>query len=152
MLLPSLIPAFTLVVAMNTPDGDQRSAGPDAGAEIAVETTAQAQPARVCSQSAWVVAINVVDAAGKPIPGVTVTMTRLRDKKSLGNATEMRPGLSEFVLFQSDALQWLAPKGDRIRLRVTAGARTTTAVIVVGRDPTGCKVVQLSGPGVITLK
>ena len=152
MLTHSLFTAFTLVLAMSTPDGDQRSARRDSDSQNAVQPGTQSQPAKVCSLAAWVVAINVVDAAGKPVPGVTVAMTRLRDNQSLGNATEMRPGFGEFVLFQAEALQWLAPKGDSIRLRATAGARSTTADILLGRDSSGCKIVQLSGPSIITLK
>jgi hypothetical protein len=78
-------------------------------------------------------------------------MTRLRDGISLGKATEMRAGLGEFALLESDALQWIAAKGDRIRVRARAGKRTASAVIVVGRDGSGCRITKLSGPDVLTL-
>lgn len=152
MPIHSLSAAISLLIVMNPVGGRQRSIPPESRQPPHVAVSAQAQPARVCPQSASVVAINVVDAAGKPIPGVTVAMTRLRDNTALGNATEMRAGQSEFVLLESDALRWLAPEGERIRLRITHGTRSTTAVIGVGRDATGCKMVQRSGPSVITLK
>ncbi len=152
MPIDSPIITVALLMAIHPFDSGQNPAFGHSAAPNATVEQSSAQPAKLCSPSASVVAINVVDLAGKPVPGTTVAMTRLRDKKSLGNAKEMRPGLGEFVLLQTDALQWLTPKGDRIRLLVTAGALVTTAVITAGRDSTGCKIVQRSGPSVITLK
>jgi hypothetical protein len=105
-----------------------------------------------CAPVASLVSILVRDAAGNPIAGTTVDMTRLRDGKSLGNATEMRAGRGEFALLESDALQWIAAKGDRIRVRARAGKRSATTVIVVGRDASGCRITRLSGSSVLTLK
>ncbi len=105
-----------------------------------------------CSPAASVVSILVRDASRKPVPGTTVEMIRLRDGKSLGKATEMRAGLGEFALLEDDALQWIAAKGDRIRVRARAGTRRASVVIVVGRDASGCRIARLSGPAVVTLK
>ena len=105
-----------------------------------------------CSPTASVVSILLRDAAGKPVAGATIEMTRVRDRTSLGKAVEMRSGSGEFALLESDALTWVHAKGDSVRLRARAGARSATAVVVVGRDPTGCRIVRLSGPDVMTLK
>ena len=139
MSLRLALPTLTLLYAMTNPP----------------ELPAQSVPLAhrpACSPTASVVSMLVRDAAGHPIPGTTVGMTRLRDGKSLGRATEMRAGSGEFALLESDALQWIALKGDRIRVRARAGRRTASGVIVVGRDASGCRIVRQSGPEVLTLK
>lgn len=136
------VPTLALVYAMTNPA--------DLSAQSPQSAPLPNKPA--CSPTASVVSILVHNAAGSPVPGATVVMTRLRDGKSLGQAVEMRKGLGEFALLESDALQWIAPKGDRIRVRARAGKRTASAVIVVGRDASGCRIVRLSGPAVLTLK
>lgn len=134
--------SLPLLVAMTTPD--------DLSAQQTQRIPSASRP--TCAPVASVVSILVRDVAGKPIAGTTVEMTRLRDGRSLGTATEMRPGQGEFVLMESDALSWIAAKGDRIRVRARAGKQTATAVIVVGRDASGCRITRLSGPSVLTVK
>jgi len=129
--------ALSLTLAMNDPLAAQNSSE---------------RGAKVCILSASVVSIRVVDAAGQGVPNATVAMTRVRDSASLGLATEMQKGSGEFALFESDALRWALPKGDTIRLQVTAGKRQRTSTIVIGPDPSGCRIVQLSGDAIIALK
>ena len=104
-----------------------------------------------CSPTASIVSILVRDRAGAAVRGATVDMVRIRDGKSLGAATEMRAGSGEFLLLESDALQWIGASGARIRVRARAGRRSATAVIRVGRDASGCRIVILSGPAILTL-
>ncbi|CAN5575032.1 hypothetical protein BH09GEM1_BH09GEM1_31790 [soil metagenome] len=107
---------------------------------------------KVCSMMASVISVKVLDARGRIVPDVTVRMTRLRDGKSLGKAPEMGGGTAEFEIVESTALSWIAPGGDRIRLVARAGSKRATAVVRVGRDPSGCRLAKLAGPDTLTLK
>jgi hypothetical protein len=111
-----------------------------------------AQPPRVCSPIASVVTVRVVDAAGKPVSGVTVRITRVRDKLSLGTSGEMGTGSGEFAVLESSALRWLAADGDRIEVAVSKGDKATKAELLIGRDSTTCRIARLSGPEIIVLK
>ena len=101
---------------------------------------------------ASVISTRIVDSAGKPVTDATVRLTRLRDGKSLGAAHEMIVGSGEFEILESSAINSIPVRGERIRLVARAGRRTATAVMRIGRDPTGCRLAILSGPAVITLK
>ncbi len=147
MFIHGAMAALTLSFALSTPDDGRSARDQDTTSRQAMKAGAKR-----CAMSASVVAIRVVDAAGRPVPGVTISMVRMRDSSALGNATEMSAAQGDFALFESDALRWVATKGERIQLRVRAGVRSATAVISVGPDPTGCHLVRLAGPDVITLR
>ena len=135
-------PAFLLVLVSIA------AAGANAG------TQSRQLPARkqACSMMASVISVRIVDATGKPVTDAIVRLTRLRDGKSLGTAHEMIVGSGEFEILESSAINSIPARGERIRVVARAGHRTATAVMRIGRDPTGCRLAILSGPATITLK
>lgn len=105
-----------------------------------------------CSPRASIVSLLVHNAAGVPVPGTIVELVRVRDRKVLPNAQEMRVGKGEFLLFQNDAVQWVAAKGDSIRVKAHAGALSAQAIVVIGSDAKKCQLTKVSGPEVLVLK
>jgi hypothetical protein len=107
---------------------------------------------QACSMLASIISVRIVDRAGRPVRDATVRMTRLRDGKALGLAQEMARGSGEFEIVESSAISGIAPHGDRIRLLVRAGSRSSVATVRIGRDPSGCRLQKLSGPDVVILE
>lgn len=109
-------------------------------------------PKSACSPVLSVVSIRIVDAAGEPIRNATVELTRMRDGKNLGRAVAMSGSSGDFQVVESTALAWIAPRGDRIRVVARASGKRATAIVRVGRDLDGCRLVRISGPDVLSVK
>lgn len=105
-----------------------------------------------CSAGASVVTIRVTDAAGSPVEGAHVRVTRVKDGKRLPDGQQMRKGDNEYVVLQDDALSWLDRGGEAIRVAGMSGARRASVVLTIGRDASGCRAMRLRGPAVLSVR
>lgn len=149
MSLLSARPAFALLTLLA---GGRMHAQEPPRRATSTEAATRQPPARVCASVASVVSLRVVDARGAAVTGATIAVTRAQTGKALtAAAAEMGKGSGEYALLEDDALQWLAPAGETIRVAVSKGTRSVRADLTIGRDPSGCRIARLSGPHTVTL-
>jgi hypothetical protein len=92
----------------------------------------------------------VVNSAGQPLAGLSVTDTVLRTgavldvTASLPATSLPADGLRSLMIFNDSFIEAVLPAGDEVVVVVTAGGRSGTGRYSFGSD--GCHVQKLAGP------
>lgn len=103
-----------------------------------------------CTAVFTAVAATVVDAAGQPLSGVTVTDTVRRTGAVLDVTAGSPPAGSGAVIIFSDAfLQEVLPAGDEVIVVAAVSGRSGSGTYRFGSD--GCHVRKLAGPDTLVV-
>ncbi len=103
-----------------------------------------------CTEQFVFFTVRVVDAAGAPVTGLTVTMTRVRDGRTFdvgGGDPLGTPGV--YLVMDDRFKQVIGTRGDLIRFEARKAGRLVSADFVFRVDPCRCHVEKVSGPAQI---
>ncbi|MBI2797622.1 MAG: hypothetical protein HYX65_13055 [Gemmatimonadetes bacterium] len=118
----------------------------------APERSIPAARGTVCDASMRVVAIRVVDSAGRPVNDARVELRRAKDGAVVVTRTGATSSGGDYVLFDDPSAPAMAKGGENFTLSVTSGSRKSVVTLVLGRtEPDGCHVAVLKGDQRIVL-
>ena len=105
---------------------------------------------RACTAVFVGLSATVVDAAGQPLSGVSITDT-VRRTGAVLDVTAGSPSTSPgtVIIFSDAFLQAVAPAGDDVIVVATVGERAGSGAYRFGSD--GCHVLKLAGPDTLVV-
>ena len=107
----------------------------------------------VCDASLRVVAIRVVDSAGRPVNDARVELRRAKDDSLIVTRTGATSGGGDYVLFDDPSAPATAKGGEQFNLIVSSGSRKSVVSFVIGRtEPDRCHVAVLKGEQRVVLR
>ena len=104
-----------------------------------------------CTASFAMIGVTVIDGAGQPVPGASVTATLVRTGEVLVPMTLMLMEPGTYVLVDDGSTSLIRRSGDAVEARIAKGAMATTAEYVIALEG-GCHVTRISGPDTVTLQ
>jgi hypothetical protein len=115
-----------------------------AGAQGA--TTRTLPPDRqICDMSIRIIAMRLVDRAGAPVSGASITVRRVRTRTNLDN-TEAMGGQGDYKVLEDGTLKDLRRGGEPFDVTFAKDGRTRRVRLRIGMDAGGCHVELKSGP------
>jgi hypothetical protein len=108
-------------------------------------------PGGACTASFAMIGVTVVDGAGQPVPGASITATLVRTGQVLVPTTLMLTAPGTYVLVDDGSSSLLRRSGDAVQAHIAKGALATTADYVIALEG-GCHVSRVSGPDTVTLQ
>jgi hypothetical protein len=106
---------------------------------------------RVCDMSAFVIALQLRDPAGTPIPDATIAVRRVRTRTLVDRAQAMG-GTGDYMILEDGSMPDLRAAGEPFEVTFTKGSRTARARIVIGKDASGCHIRLLRGATLVTMR
>ena len=108
-------------------------------------------PGGACTASFAMVGVTVVDGAGQPVSGATVTATLVRTGQTLVPTTLMLTVPGTYVLVDDGSTQLIRRSGDGVQAHIVKDALSGTADYVFAVAD-GCHINKVSGPDSVTLE
>ncbi len=100
---------------------------------------------QICDMSMRIIAMRLVDAAGAPVSGASITVRRVRTRTMLEN-TEAMGGQGDYKVLEDGDLKDLRRGGEPFDVTFAKDGRTRRVRLRIGMDASGCHVVLKSGP------
>ncbi|MBC7841292.1 MAG: hypothetical protein H7099_03235 [Gemmatimonadaceae bacterium] len=104
---------------------------------------------RICDMSMRVLIMQLVDSAGQPVSGATLTVRRVRTRQLVERAEPTGDG--SYKILEDGALRDLRPGGESFDVTFALGARRRRTRVRIGMDEARCHVRFIAGPAKITL-
>ena len=105
--------------------------------------------ARICDMSMRVLIMQVVDAAGQPVSGATMTVRRVRTGKLIDRAEATGDGA--YKILEDGVLRDLRPGGEAVDVTFALGSRRRRVRVRVGMDEARCHVRFITVPAKVVL-
>lgn len=105
--------------------------------------------ARICDMSMRVLIMQLVDAAGQPVSGATLTVRRVRTRQLVERAEPTGDG--SYRILEDGALRDLRPGGEAFDVTFALGARRRRTRVRIGMDEARCHVRFMTVPAKVTL-
>ncbi len=100
---------------------------------------------RVCDMSMRIIAMRLVDAAGAPGAGASITVRRVRTRTMLENVEAMG-GEGDYKVLEDGTLKDLRRAGEPFDVTFAKNGKTRRVRLRIGMDAGGCHVELKSGP------
>ena len=98
----------------------------------------------MCTMSASVVALKVVDARGQPVDGAQVVLRRLSTGQTVPTAAWMG-SQGDYKLLEDADLPDLRAAGEDFEVRLSKDGRSRVLTLRIGMDAQGCHITVLKG-------
>ena len=105
---------------------------------------------RVCDMPLRLVLLRLLDAAGVPVSGATLTVVRRRGRVPVAGAGAMG-GQGDYKVLEDGDVRDLAPDGERFDAAFRRDGRTRRVRLVIGTDSARCHV-RLISPASTTIR
>ena len=96
--------------------------------------------------------VGVVDAAGQPAEGVSISVRRVSDGALLTVNSSLGQGSGVYVILTDGNIQDVSEAGTTVEVVGTLGDMGFTAEYVFDRDACQCHVNKISGPDTVQLE
>lgn len=98
----------------------------------------------LCTMSASLVALKVVDVRGQPVDGAQLVLRRLSTGQTVPTAAWMG-SQGDYKLLEDGDLPDLRPAGEDFEVRLSKDGRSRVLTLRIGKDAQGCHITVLKG-------
>ena len=106
----------------------------------------------ICTLEFRIFTVTVVDAAGEPAEGVSISVRRVSDGADLTQPNDLVQGPGVYVIMTDGNGDDVSQDGTAVEVVGTLGDTGFTAEYNFSRDACGCHVNKISGPDTVRLE
>lgn len=99
---------------------------------------------RMCDMRYKMLMLTVVDRSGKPVPGVTVTLSGI-PASSEGRTPQTTSASGEAQFAEDADMRFVTAEGSKVTITLRQGRKVKRVPMTLGHDAAGCHIALLAG-------